>query len=215
MSSYRTVVSISYTDLFDDYETVNIQDLLREIPSRSALEVVCHFLGQLHTQERSHKHQLLFIQAWTGRLPTEVHQRINDFIAKRRNGRNTEFNFINNVSALRLIERILEDYNSLEPVKNLTPDQELQLFKAYLLCTQEWLDQQNTVWTGEKIETSKDLVKVIFPVQAPQVELIEFKDFRLQFIKAIYFFRFCEKDPLFSDYLQIFLDSMKFDSWLV
>lgn len=212
MDDFKSAVTVAYNDIFDDYAATDIVELLNDIPSRSALEIVCHFFGQMHTQERNHKFQIEYVKVWLGRLPVEVQQKIVGFI-KKTSGPRKEFNFINNFSALLLIERILENYNESEPVENLTPKQELNLFKAYLWCSQEWIDKQSGAFNGKKVKTTEDFIELIFPVQAPQVELIEFKDFRLQFIKAIYFFRFCEKDELFSEYLSIFLKEHKLENW--
>lgn len=147
------------------------------------------------------------------RLPIELHNRIQNFISEISRKPNVEYNFLNNVSALMLIECILANANNLKPVENLTAGQELRLFKAYLFCSQVWIDKQEKGFLNERISDDLGVAKLIIPTQLPFIELLEFKDFRIQFIKAIHFFKFCETNPEFKVYLEIFLKEYKLDSW--
>jgi len=45
------------------------------------------------------------------------------------------------------------------------------------------------------------------------MEIIEFKDFRLQFIKAVYFFKFIESNDIFKEYLTSFLAEYNLKDW--
>lgn len=205
-------VSIAYKEIFDDYETVDIRTLLQGIPSRSALEIIAHCSAQIHTEERDDSRQVALLQLWVGRLPTEVHARLNNFVSRMRAESNVRFNFINNISNLLLCEYIIENHNSLTAVSNLTPEQELDLFKAYLWCSQQWTDEQ---LSKEKLEITNEeqLARFLICLQFPYQELLEFKDFRMQFIKATFFFKFCEQNPTFKEYLDIFCREHNVRSW--
>jgi len=152
-----------------------------------------------------------FLRIWCNRLPIKIKSKINDFIIKINSDGISEFNFINNIAALILIEIILENHNELEKADNLTPEQELNLFKAYLWCNQHWTDKKSS--DMPKVKTADDLISILFPVQLPYMELLEFKDFRIQFLKAIYFFKFCEGNDVFKIYVDAFLDDYNLDSW--
>lgn len=212
MKDYKGVVSLAYKEIFQDYEQIDIKNLLANIPSKTALITICHFLGQMHTQEKKESLQVEYIKKWFGRFPEDIQRQIIS-VASNKSGKKSEFNFINNLSALLLIERILENFNELSEVDDFTPEQELDLFKAYTWCTQEWIDKQYSVFNKIDAKKEEGLIALIMCMQAPQIDLIEFKDFRLQFIKAIYFFRFCEKDAVFSDYLKTFLKEFNFNTW--
>lgn len=209
----QTSVSIAYKDIFPDFDQVNVTELIADIPTRNSLEILGYFLAQLHTIERDPSKQTEFLKMWTGRLPNEVHKELYTFISSVSSQPNAEYNFLNNVSALLLIEHIIENRNELEPVKDLTPQQELNLFKAYLYFTQIWTDRQLSVFSGKKVKTEKDLIELLLPVQLPYQEVLEFKDFRLQFLKAVYFFKFCEQNAQFSIYLDIFLKEYNLKTW--
>lgn len=208
-------ISIGYKDIFSDFEQVTIKELISDIPTKNSIEVICYFLAQLHTMERNNSIQFEFLKIWISRLPEELHERLNDFILRTESKKDTNFNFINNISALILIENLIENDNNLERLSNLTPQQELNLFKAYLYCSQVWTDKQHNVLNGSKIKTEKDLIKILLPVQLPYQEILEFKDFRMQFLKAIYFFKFCDSNKLFSEYLDIFLKEYNLKSWQI
>lgn len=205
-------VSIAYKDIFDDYNNVDIKILLQNVPSKNALEIVAHCAAQIHTKERDNLRQIALLKLWTGRLPSQIHDIINHFLNKTQIATNVQFNFINNVSNLLLCEYIIENHNTLDPVSDLTPKQELDIFKAYLWCSQQWTDEQipnEPLQIRDEAELAQYFIRLQFPYQ----ELLEFKDFRMQFIKATLFFKFCEQNTTFKNYLNIFCSEHNVDSW--
>ena len=209
---YQTNVAIGYESIFDDYKTVNPVDLISDIPTVNSLEIIGHFTAQMHTLERNFEKQIEFLNMWCGRLPRDIIPKIEEFISNTTVKGKSEFNFINNVSSLIIFQIIIENKNDLDKLENLSPEQELNLFKAYLWCNQYWTDKQNG-HVPEKIKTPDDLISVIFPTQLPYMEIIEFKDFRLQFIKAVYFFKFIESNDIFKEYLTSFLAEYNLKDW--
>ena len=210
---YQIIASLSYKDIFDDYESVIVANLIADIPTPNSLEVIGYFLAQFHTPEKDNLKQLSFLNMWIKRLPVSIHPRIREYIHSTLAEPNANYNLINNISGLRFIELILEHSNNLAPLATLTPDHELKLFKAYLYCTQQWLEKERPSFNIPKIETEEDLIRLLLPTQLPFEEIQKSRDFSLQFIKAIYFFKFCELDPQFKIYLEIFLDEYKLISW--
>lgn len=205
-------VSLGYKVLFDDYESITVQELLADIPSITALEIISHFHAQIHTLERNQDSQLSFFKIWLSRLPKETISKVQKFIDEN-NNQLSNYNFINNVSCLILIQEIILHYNNLSPVKKLTPDQELNLFKAYLHCSQKWQDEQIPGFRNEKSDDDEYYIRLLIPTQIPYQEILGLKDFRLQFIKAIYFFKFCENDETFKKYLTLFLEEYNLKNW--
>lgn len=210
---YQISVSIGYKDIFNDFDETNFDSLISDIPTKNSLQIVGYFMAQLHTLERDSELQIEFLKMWMGRLPESIHEKINLFILRINRNPKNEYTFLDNVSLLILTERLLERENNLEQLENLTPEQELNLFKAYLLCSQYWIDNQLPGFNSSKIKNEEDLIKILLPTQLPYQEILELKDFRLQFIKAIYFFKFCESNELFRDYLNIFLKEYNLESW--
>lgn len=210
---FKSSVSISYKEIFDDYDKVSLIELLSNIPSINSLEVISHFNAQLHTLERSTQKQIDFLNIWLGRLPEFIREKIISFLNKQKINEKNDFNFFNNISSLILIENILINHNELERVDDLTPEQEFNLFKAYLYCSQNWIDKQSVVFKGNTISNPNELVEVLLPAQLPYQEILEFKDFRIQFIEAVYFFKFAENNDIFKEYLKLFLEKYELESW--
>lgn len=209
---FQISVSVGYRDIFDDYETIDISELIKDIPTKNALEVLSFFMAQLHTIEREPEKQIDFLRLWMNRLPTKIHNRIKDFITKINSKPNSDFNFLNNISGLILAEEFIAK-KVHSKAESLTAEQELNLFKSYLYCSQLWIDKQRPGFEISKIENEIDLIRILLPTQLPYQEILVFKDFRIQFIKAIYFFKFCETNACFGEYLKIFLNDYSLDSW--
>lgn len=204
------LVSISYDDVFDDFETVDIKKAISAIPTDNAIEILCYFQAQIHTNLDNLSIQILLTKMWAMRFPDDIIKKIEAFINKHSTEKN-KFVLINNASCLDLIQYIFESNNQLPVQSDLTPEQELLLFKAYLYFTKKWIDKQ--ILPKEKIKNEYDLLQIILPNQLPFVEIMDVKDFRLQFIKAIYFFRFCENDEIFSTLLKSFLENRNVENW--
>lgn len=201
-------VVISYSDIFGD-DPPEISDLLKGIPSIIAIQIVVHYLTQIHMDETGSEQQFEFIKQWTGRQDDDLKKKIYQ-VYKRYSGR---FNFINNISCLFLVQEILENFND-KNAQELTPDQELDLFKAYLVSSKEWIEKSTKLLDDDREYKKPDeVIELVLPSQLPIHELKYFKDFRLQFYKAIEFFNFCQKNELFKDILAEFLKSRSQKSW--
>lgn len=205
-------ISIAYHDIYSDFESVDITTLLKDIPTKSALALICHYTGQIHTQEKDDKFQMDSINDWSKRLNISTREKINEVILELSKNRKSSFNFINNVSSLYLIQSLLVNHNNLPEVKDLTIQQEENLFKAYLYYSSIWTKEQEAGILNIDI-AQKNYENVSLIASLPYHELFEFKDFRIQFLKAIYFFKFCESNELFKGYLEAFLEAREIKSW--
>jgi len=208
--NFQMSVSIGYKNIFDDYENVDIISLIEGIPTTNAIQIVGYFMAQLHTVEKDASLQLKFLEIWGRRIPAMYQKKINEFISRISTQRDASFSFLDNVSSLMLIELLIENHNDLEVLLELSPEQELSLFKAYLICSQKWTDEQLLAFDDS---THKQVYELLLPAQMPYHEILELKDFRIQFIKAIYFFRFCENNSEFKVFLNAFLAEYKIGSW--
>lgn len=209
---YKMYVAIGYKDIFDDFELVSIKEFIEDIPTKNSLQILGYFMAQLHSREYEIHLQIEFLRMWMGRLPENVHIKINRFINST-NGKNAQYSFLDNTSLLKLVEHILVNHNDLSLADNLSEDQELKLFKAYLICSQEWIDKQRGNFEIKEVKNELDIIKVLLPSQIPYQEINELKDFRIQFIKTIYFFKFCKSNKEFNNYLDIFLKEYKLKHW--
>ena len=198
-------VCLGYKDIYDDYDTVDIDKVIEGIPTMSILNYlveqhdrVLYALSDVTTQ----KSQILdFIKY----VPTNVKLRIRRFVQR-------------NDKCL-----IYESYGSLMAcgyaLRNFTPfdegDEELGLFygefekvfKLLLYCNQKWIDIQ--VNGG----ISQNLIEASLKIDLPVVEFKLYKDFKFQIYKAIPFFKFLESDPYYKQILPIFCADKKVNCW--
>jgi len=209
----KNLIALAFKDVFPETEKLPIETLISDISTVNSLEILGYFNAQLHTIEQDTSKQIEFLKIWTNRFPKDIIQKLISFVQKFEGKQNANFVFINNVSSLMLIEQVLKFHNNIKPVDNITPEQELQLFKAYLICSQQWTDDQMKAYSGEKIDNPDSFINLLLPIHLPFQEILEFKDFRLQFIKAVYFFKFCESNMYFSKFLEHFLKKYTLDSW--
>ena len=203
-------VNIAYDDIYSDYGTVEVKDLIKDIPKKMALTLVCHYTAQIHTQEKNYRFQLRAISEWSRRFHKDTVNKIREVINTFNAKKESNFNFINNVTSLYLIECLLENRNDLPVSKDLSPEQEENLFKAYLYFSAKWTKEQEI---GIKKYEDVSVAYMGLVMLLPYAELFEFKDFRIQFLKAVYFFKFCETNDLFKEYLNAFLNVRGLKTW--
>jgi hypothetical protein len=201
-------VNIAYDDIYSDYAAVDVKQLVSTISTQKALILVCHYTGQMHTQEKNPMFQLKAVSDWTRRFDINTKRKIQAVINKFTVRQHSNFNFINNVSSLYLIEFLLENRNELVD-DHLSPQQEEDLFKAYLYFSAKWTKEQEKGIKDKGLsEENMGLLMLL-----PYTELFESKDFRIQFLKAVYFFKFCEGSELFNGYLNAFLRHRGLKTW--
>jgi hypothetical protein len=193
---------------------VDVNKFLADIPTKNSIQLISFFLAQIHLVHPDKELQVELIEFWSQRFPKDLKAKINQFTKSTQANKNAEFTFISNLSGLKFIEIILENHNELNQLENLTPEQELNFFKAYLISTQLWIDKQGKLLFDIKpFENGMDFVKTYLPSHIAIDEFHTVKDFRTQFVKAKYFFEFCENDEEFKVYLDIFLKEYGLSSW--
>lgn len=100
---FTMYVAVGYKDLFDDYESVDIKELIKDIPTKNSLQILGYFMAQLHSNEREKNLQLEFLKMWLARLPAMIQVQVDDFI-KGVKTKNSKYSFLDNVSILILVE---------------------------------------------------------------------------------------------------------------
>jgi hypothetical protein len=208
--NFKAIVSIQYSDLFEASDKLEISEYLRDIPSKNSLEIICHYQTQVYLNFIDNNLQIGLLNEWSANFSNELKLEISKFI-ERNLRRGNHFSFITNAACLRLIDSIFDNYNDLDYQENINEDLILNLFKAYLICAQEIIEIQK--FPTEKVTDANSLIKLILPIQIPYVEINEVTDFRIQFLKSVYFFKFCENDNQFSQFLNIFLNERNVDNW--
>lgn len=212
-SPYKSNTTIGYKDVFDDFESVSIQELLSDIPTYNSLEVVGFLQANLHLKSsKNQDFQLLILKQWAGKFSEQLRSQLSKKVKGLLGRPSLVINLVNGYASMIFAEQVLVHSNDLERLHDLSSEQELNLFKAYLLCNQKWIDAQPGL-NGRKIDGPNSLCEIFLPSNLQFLEFEERKDFKHQCVKAIHFFRFCEADEQFKVYLEYYLNTVNVESW--
>ncbi|WP_146010947.1 hypothetical protein [Siphonobacter sp. BAB-5405] len=202
------VNSLSYNDIYSSDSKKSFFEYIKNISAEELLFSVCSYTVQIHNQKLSNSLAQIYLYNLIEKgLPKQIQKKVQTYINYILSKRNHQFNFINNTSSLIFIQHVLMNAEKLPIKTKRSAEKDHNIFKAYLWCTQKWIDEQEKnkyIYSSNSIE---DIIKFLLEYRLPVQELQEFKDFRPQFIKSSYFFKFCKSDKQFSDYLNIFLKS--------
>lgn len=207
--SKRTRVVLSFSDIFDEDERDDISNLISDIPSKQALQIVAHFSARYHGNEHDLKIHGEALVQWLGRLDLSLKTKVLSEAAPHMEREN--FLFINQPSCLYLIQEIILNYNDLKE-RELTPEDELNLFKAYMLAS-EWSVKISSEIQEKGINGLSNFVEVTLKTQLPISDLKFSREFYLQAYKAISFFEFSETNKEFNNLITDFIASTKSSNW--
>lgn len=209
----KTLATIAFKDIFSEDDRPNINDLLVDIPSKSILIIVAHFMAQIHSNEDDFLLQKEIFLRWINQQNTET----RNYLIKRFNeiaDRHKEnVIFFNNITSLYFYQVIFSNYNDQDD-RHLTAEEELRLIKAYLLVSEEWTEKEIEIeHLSQRPKNDNELVEYVLPFQMTHNEIQSYKDFRPQLFKALHFFQFIEQDENLKEYLPEFLDQYGLNNW--
>lgn len=206
----RTSVILGFKDVFPSSEPEEISNLIEDIPSTQSLQVIAHLSAQLHTNHNNLKLQIELLGQWAGRFRSDVRQKIEK--ASKQHIKSNNFLFVNQPTCLLLIQEILDNYNSLDN-RELEPEDEFSLFKAYLVAADQ------ITKAGEELASKKKMdldgfLEYSLTTQLPISDLKFSREFYIQIYKAAKLFNFFETNEGYDKVLDDFLDSIDTDSWI-
>lgn len=203
----RTLVSLSYRDIYDDYDTVDVHTILQGIPSVSVINYVTMLQARVAYKSGNAYEQISIIREFLPYLSETIRRIVNAFIK-------------HNKYHVCLIDAFTCFYTQALALQNFVPhesdDNELDLcqdefepvFKAILYCNQRWTDDQM-----DEIADKNDLTEISLRIDLPIIEFKYYKEVLPQLFKAIQFFRFAESDPYYSTLLSFFYADNNVEDW--
>ncbi|HEX9825666.1 MAG TPA: hypothetical protein VGA80_03635 [Flavobacteriaceae bacterium] len=203
---------LTYTSVYSDFDLFDITNAICSVPTYTAIEKICYMLSQVNFpwNSKNSVHVMTFFQ-WVLRLTKEDNHKVSKVIREKNLHSNPDFRFIDKASSLMLIEYLLEYNNKKE--QSLSREQESNLFKSYLWCVQKVINKQREAFNYNINQDKDELISKMLPAKLNFAEVESYKDYRIQVVKIIYFFKFCENDTVYKDYLKLFLNNYKLDSW--
>lgn len=202
---------INFRNIFPQEQKPTINELLKGIPTCSILKIIGYFMAQVHANEDNIELQSKIFNFWLDVQEDKVKQTIKIKFDEFIDNKKSNFQFFSNITSLYFIQYLFVNYNS-DVDRELTADEELRLFKAYLIVSEEWSDKE-VEFLSQSPKNEDELVAYILPFQMKHNEIQSYKDFRAQFIKAIYFFQFLEQDKDLGKYLPDFLGKYGLKTW--
>src|ERR1035437_837639 len=195
---------LTYSSVYENFDSFNINNVLNDIPTITAIERISFILSQFSFPWKKNKtlHAFTLFQ-WVLRMASEDNKKVSKIIQEKDLHNSPHFRFINKASCLMLIEYLLENNNLTE--QELTQEQESSLFKSYLWCTEIVIKKEKEAFNYNGNEDISLFISKILPSKLNYTEIDTFKDYRIQFIKIVYFFKFCETDIQYKKYMALFL----------
>ena len=117
-------IIISYKLLFDDFDDVNIEELITGIPTKLILQIISNFDSQYYMSEINNQIQMGILRKWMTRFPSNIKQKIYYSLNENRS---ENIIFFNNIPSLQLIQYSLNYYFEGN-LRELSPEEELRLF---------------------------------------------------------------------------------------
>ncbi len=203
---------LTFTSVYSDFDSFDITKAIFSVPTYTAIEKICYMLSQVSFpwNTKDSVHVMTFFH-WVLQLTKEDNHKVSKIIREESLHANPDFRFVDKASCLMLIEYLLENNNKKE--QSLSKEQESNLFKSYLWCVQKVINNQKEAFNYNINQNIDELISKMLPAKLNFAEVESYKDYRIQVVKIIYFFKFCENDIVYKDYLTLFLNNYKLDSW--
>jgi len=202
---------LSYGILYE--EELDLQKNLKSLPRRAALELISFALHSHNMRKRSDtRFQSNQLFSWMMQMENSEKLLITEF-AQNENVLigDPSFQFLDRKACLHLIQHILV-YSEDDDSELKAKDHSI-LFKCLLYFNTIVNAEQESVFNWDGSGSSQQFEDYILPIQFKNIDLNTIRDYKVQFLKVYYFFKFCEQDKKYSAHLANFLDSMKIDTY--
>lgn len=201
------LITIGYKDVYDDYDSVDIQQLLGGIPSIVVLKFVAsNFRDLMFTDSYSKKakEQLRFFCNYN-LISKSAKEKIWSLTRQHK-----DCLLYETYGCSKLYGFVLQNYVPLEEESNdyeLCRDEYESVFKAILYCNQLWLDAQL------EGTDSQDLTSFSLRLDLPVSEFKYFKDFKPPLFKAFCLAKFMYEDEFYRPIVEKFCLERKVSSF--
>lgn len=190
-------VLLSYSVVFPDRHD-RIEDLLSDIPSAKAIEVLSYHLSRKMNQIIG-QHDSEIWMPWLMQIRSDVKNPVISY-ANQHNLANCTI--IDSYAMLLLISKLLVFYNGRHD--ELTKDNISDLFLSYLICCDERLELRNTLIPNSQMNTD-EFLESFLPYALKTYEFESPHDYRLMLIKCYnLLIKFPKVNTQFATYIDEF-----------
>ena len=185
----------------------NLEELLKVIPSASAIEQASYILVQKTALTIDKDEHSLFYQMF----PFMDSSLVLDLCSYINTHNSSEYEYIDKVALHILIDSILANHNNI--TGNITDSKEIfsNFIKAYLICCDIHLSlNENTLF---EISSEQELFQTYLEEKLKYNDIDFKKDYRFEMLKLCYFLQFLDNDSQYSEWLNIFLKERYLKRW--
>lgn len=200
------IVCMGYESFYDDYDKVNVHEILNGIPSVVSLKFVAENLEKvLYTQGNTRNHKQL-IRDYCKYVPKEIKEKIWKYL---RTTPDCELYETYGCSLLYgLILQNFTPFDEGDDYAELCEDEYEKIFKALTYCNKRWTDEQ------EVNAKMPNVVDMSIRIDMPIVEFKRYKNFMYQIYKTVPFFEFLESDSYYNmEVLPAFYEDHRVKHW--
>lgn len=198
--------ALSYCDIYDDFDTVDINDILSYVPTSIVIYFISKKLQKVQFQSSNSQLQRTLIR--------EFLEHISDKTAKERVWKflqdNNECLLYENMGCFLLYRLLLKNYvpeEKGETYKDIRECDYEYIFKAILYCNQIWTNRQTP-----NVNASLPLEDITLLLDCYMIEFKFDKDFRTQLYKSSLFFEYLESSA-YAPYVKKLCEKYNVKSW--
>lgn len=180
---------LSYETLFDDYSSIDITGFVKDIPCFAALDFISRKQNNFYyclSDVEGQKNELYELRC-SFLDNTAIISKLDNFIVSQGNPY-----LIDNISTLYFFLLLLQFGDKQNTSAEITKELKQKIYKAYLYCSNLWLDVQ------QKNVEGLDPLDLNLKVDIPVTEFKFPADFHSQLYKANEFFVYCQTDNDFK-----------------
>ncbi|KIO76797.1 hypothetical protein TH53_12810 [Pedobacter lusitanus] len=194
-------------------EQFNLVKSLKVLPRKPALELISVILHAHNRRKRSDiRFQSTQLFSWMMQMDKTEQSLIVDF-AQRENKLtgDSSFQLLDRKACLNLLQHILVYCEGTN--EELKAKDHSMLFKCLLYFNTKVNADQESIFNWDRSGSVEQFADYILPIHFKNIDLSTHRDYKVQFLKVYYFFKFCEQDAKYSTYLTNFLNALKIKTY--
>ncbi|GGA95943.1 hypothetical protein [Mucilaginibacter rubeus] len=200
----KIIITPEYKDLFTGPQE-NISDLLADIPSALTIALMAMLNAELHFNDRGDETQARIFDMLLRRQPAGTRRDILDkAFAKVGRNRNEDVHFFSVLYNMNFLHHELTNFRDLPDIE-LTPEQELQVFKSYFLVVEEVnREYKSTLRTAPEFN-DEYFARMTWPTLIDQFELNTHVHPYAVMVRGSVFFNYLQMHSEYSGYVLKYL----------
>ncbi len=195
---------IEYSELFNDYNEIDIYNLLEEVPPKGIINIICYLDKLLFIHGNSLDMQIGYLKELIFSFPDPLKKLIEEKLSNQI-GKVNNIIIWNNLTNLELANYALVNTNKVEEYE-LTKENKIKFFKAYLYYNEKHTSKQIINIPENTVPSLKEYLSVYIQTQLAQQTINVSSIIAIEIYKSYSLFEFLESNVENSELLNKFLN---------